>query len=186
MKRVGLLAVILLWTVGGVAQSEYILRSGYDAFTLGTPGETAVAGSRTGQGWAFSLTRAVLDRVDVTAHISGDSLFGLGVRAVLVRDLLPLRVAVEVQPEAFSIMGTVLLGPVRAEFGRVWAVSPQRWALLRYGVSEALSVTVGVVVVGERVGPHMEWTVYPDLSRSLGVSIALGVAGFRLSIGGLL
>jgi len=154
------------------------------ATTLGDPGETAVSVLVVDRGPIVEVGRAIDRRLDVWARVGGERPFSLWARAVILEDLGPLSVALDLAADRVALDACLFLGPVHLDWGRSLAAVPRRWGILTVSPDPWLSLVLGVdlrpgtgeLVAGARVAP---WACGPILSlfvRDRRLSAAIEVA----------
>lgn len=111
------------------------------------PGATSFAASFSLRDARFTLSRSVGERFDVAAVVTTTCPFDLRLRTLLFRDLVPLRVEVELGLGGALLLSSVRLGPVHVDVARSWGDDDGGWGVVRW----APRVDVGLVV-GARFG----------------------------------
>jgi len=204
MRRMLLLLIFLAAWIpsGSLAQAggpHYAFRDLPIGLVLGDPGALSMSLHLSPEGWGGAITGSVAERIDVSFHVTPGNLFEPELRLQVVRDLLPLQVAIALRPTDATFATTLLLGPVDLSLGRSWEPSWMaagsgggRWLFAQWAASQSLAILVGIDVV-DRVGdPHDDWGPILGLRLSstenglLGSSILFSGGVLRLTIGGTL
>jgi len=169
MRRMLLLLIFLAAWIpsGSLAQAggpHYAFRDLPIGLVLGDPGALSMSLHLSPEGWGGAITGSVAERIDVSFHVTPGNLFEPELRLQVVRDLLPLQVAIALRPTDATFATTLLLGPVDLSLGRSWEPSWMaagsgggRWLFAQWAASQSLAILVGIDVV-DRVGdPHDDW-----------------------------
>lgn len=110
--------------------------------------------------------------------------FGFGVKAVLVKKLVPLFVAVTLGTDGIGIVSTLFFGPVQIDWGRTWGETPRRWGTVQLSARPHLSMLFGVERSGNRFEPFLGVRVFPSGHGLWEIGVSGRPAGIRLSVGG--
>ncbi|MGB2983684.1 MAG: hypothetical protein WBC63_07495 [Candidatus Bipolaricaulia bacterium] len=186
MKRVLVVLLLLSWAVCGFAAPHYAFRDLPEAVLLGDVGRTSIALEFSEGRFSGSIVGSLAPRLDVVANVSSLSLFEPEVRFLVVRDLLPLNVVIELNPQNVSLVSTLFLGPVHVDFGRTWGATSARWGFVQYAFHQSVSILVGLEEGDGHLGAILGFRIYPGRSRLWGLSFLLTRDGAKLTVGGTL
>ncbi|MFC2077636.1 hypothetical protein ACFLTM_02380 [Candidatus Bipolaricaulota bacterium] len=185
--KLGLLVVILLlWAACGAASPHVAFHDLPEAILGGVPGLTSVAVELAPDGWRASITRSLTPRFDVVASVSPIRLFALEGRVLVVKDLLPLNVAVGLSLERISLDSTLFLGPVHVSYGRTWEETSVRRGVVQHAFHQAMTILIGLEERGGSLGVILGLRIHTGQTRLWGASARVTQDGFRLTIGGTL
>jgi hypothetical protein len=137
-------------------------------------------------GTTAQVARGVTPRIEVSALSSSADLFHLGVKVVLVEDLVPLFVAATLGTEGIGIVSTLFFGPVRLDWGRTWGEGACRWGSAQLSARPRLSMFVGVEVTETVVEPFTGVRIFPSGHGLWEIGVSVRRDGIRLSTGGAL
>jgi hypothetical protein len=171
MRRWGLLLLFCCvgLAVAGAPPEAWFGRS--SAMILLQPGATRVE-------------RIVTPRIGVAASTGTVEPFGLGVKVVLVEELVPLFVAATLGTDGIGVVSTLFFGPVRIDGGRTWGEAADRWGSVQLAANPHLSMLVGVERRGDRVGPYAGVRLFPGGHGLWEIGVSVRFDGIRLSVGG--
>lgn len=130
------------------------------------------------------MTRGVTRRVEVSASSSVTDLFDLGVKLVLIEDLVPLFVAATLSTDGVGVVSTLFFGPVRIDWGRTWGDGACRWASAYLSARPNLSMFVGVEEIEAVAGPFVGVRVFPSGHGLWEIGVSVCRDAIRLSVGG--
>lgn len=185
--KLGLLVVILLpWAACGAAYPHVAFHDLPEAVLGGVPGLTSVAAELAPRVWRVSITRSLTPRLDVVAAASSLNLFDLEARVLVVKELLPLNVAVGASLERISLVSTLFLGPVHVSYGRTWEETSVRWGVVQHAFHQTMTLLIGLEERGGTLGAILGLRVHPGQTRLWGASVLVTQGGVRLTIGGTL
>lgn len=171
-------------SVGCFAQPRIAFYDTPQAVTLGGTGTTSVFIVGTAEGIEGSIVRAVAPWLDVSASFAPSKSFELSAKALVVRDWVPLQVAVEAGLRRRSLLAVLLLGPIHLDAGRTWGDTPRSWAAVGFAANERVALVAGIDAgpVGVRPLAGIRW--YPWGTRRWGLSVQWRGMQMRLGVGG--
>jgi hypothetical protein len=137
-------------------------------------------------GTAARVERVVTSRIEAAVSSRPGDLFDLAVKIVLVKDLVPLFVAMTLATDGIGVLSTLFFGPVQIDWGRAWGVETCRWASVQLSARSRLSMFVGVDADKTPVEPFAGVRVFPGGHGLWEIGISVGRDGIRLSAGGVL
>jgi hypothetical protein len=143
------LVLILCLSVTGVGFPHRVFPALPGATSLGDPGRTGLSVAFLGGGPSLEVGRAIGARLDVWARIDPQRPFSLWARAVILRDLGPLSVAVDLAADRLRLDACLFLGPVHVDWGRSLEAVPHWWGIVTVAPNPWLSLILGVEVHAE-------------------------------------
>ena len=186
LKLALLLLTLLPCAVCSAAYPSVAFGDLAEAIVVGAPGETSFSLAVSNGTWQASITRSLARRLDVTATAAPDDLFDLGARVLVVKDLLPLHVAVDISLDRVSLFATLLLGPVHVDYGRTWGTTDARFGYVQYAPSQTLTILIGLRTTNDRPRAIVGVRVHPVTARLWGASLVVIDGALRFAIGGTL
>jgi len=151
----------------------------------GDLGLTSLFVSFSGHGTQLVLSRSVSDRLDVAAVVTSECPFAVRLRALLVRDLPPLRVEAEFGFDGILLLGSLHLGPVRLEIGRSWGDAARRWSVVRFAPRRNTALFVGACAVSGSVRPLAGLSWHPPRWALWSLAVQFDGTGLEISVGGV-
>jgi hypothetical protein len=184
MRRWGLLLLFCCvgLAVAGAPPEAWFGRS--SAMILLPPGATRIDAGCGPLGPTARVERIVTPRIGVAASTGTVEPFGLGVKVVLVEELVPLFVAATLGTDGIGVVSTLFFGPVRIDGGRTWGEAADRWGSVQLAANPHLSMLVGVERRGDRVGPYAGVRLFPGGHGLWEIGVSVRFDGIRLSVGG--
>jgi len=183
--KLALLVLTLLPCVAASAAYPSIAFGGLpEAIVGGDPGGTSFALAVSDGTWRASITRSLARRLDVTATATAGDLFDLTARVLVVKDLLPLHVAVDIGLDRVSLLATLLLGPVHVDYGRTWGATDARFGYVQYAPSQTVTILIGLDTSDDRCRAIVGVRVHPARTRRWGASLVVVDGALRFAIGG--
>ena len=186
MKIRLVILLALLWSICGSAAPHVAFRDLPEAILGGEVGGTSLACELSLQGWRGSITRNLSPRIDVSASMSVQNLFDLEARLLVVKDRLPLNVAVALSSHRLSLISTLFLGPVHVNYGRSWGEESVRWGYLQHAFHQTMSLLIGLEQRSDALGAILGLRIHPGRTRLWGASLLMTPGGVRLTVGGTL
>lgn len=114
------------------------------AVSLGNPGRSYIQIRAPREGPALSIGRAVTPSIDVVVRISAQAPFSPLLHTMLLKDLGPLSVALDIDYDGVCAMVGLFFGPVRIDWGRRIGHKEEKWAALTLSLEQRLSVIIGL------------------------------------------
>lgn len=153
------------------------------AVSVGDPGLTYLRLKISGSSPSFRISRAIGSRLDISAEITAQKLFSLELRALLLRDLGPLSVAVDLSFREFRLLSRIFLGPVQLDWGRAFGPQGWRWGTLSISVEQRLSLLFGLGSTEGKISALAGLRLF-QAGGPWGGSFLFNGRGFELSLGG--
>jgi hypothetical protein len=179
-----LLGLLLVVSAAASAQPGYAFHDLPTAVVHSDPGRTSLSFRVREVGWEASIARAVTARLEISATASPDHLFDLEARFLVIKDLLPLNVAVDGAAGRVRLLATLYLGPVHIDAGRTWGRGPCRWGTVQLSAHPALCLLVGLEERIGRVAPIAAIRWYPGKAGLWGISVLIRREGLEILVGG--
>ncbi len=148
------------------------------------PGATRVDLTCGPLGTAACVKRDVTSRIEVSAAWCSSDLFDLGVKAVVVEDLVPLFVAATLGTDGIGVVSTLFFGPVRIDWGRTWGEGACRWGSVQLSARPQFSLFVGVEATETTAEPFAGVRIFPSGDGLWEIGASVRPDGIRLSVGG--
>jgi len=144
---VGVMTIILALSTVAFAYPKHAFLDLPIAVSLGNPGRSYIQIRAPGEGLAVSIGRAVTPSIDVVVRISAQALFSPLLHIMLLKDLGPLSIALDVDYDGVCVMVGLFLGPVRIDWGRTIGQEEEKWAALTVSLEQRLSVIIGLEAI---------------------------------------
>ena len=186
MKCTVLVIVLVGCTVCAAATPQIAFHDLPSAVPIGSPGIVSARASLSTTGWNVAVTGSLTSRVDVAFRVDAETPFDPELRLLLVRDLLPVNVAVIAGLDRITLATTLRLGPVHLAYGRSWGEIERRWAYTQYAFDQRVTSLLGLEESGGALEPILGLRLHPGEERTWGLSLIFDGESIRLSIGGLL
>ena len=132
------------------------------AVPLGNPGRTYVHVALVDGQPSLKIARSIGWGIDVFATSTLQSPFSLGCRALVLQDLGPLSVAVDVESKRIQMVAGLLLGPVRIDWGRTISQEGKPWGILSVSPTQHFTLVIGVERIGETITFLGGVRLYPE------------------------
>ncbi|MDD5264527.1 MAG: hypothetical protein PHU43_06790 [Candidatus Bipolaricaulis sp.] len=183
---IALLLVCLAWlpALGGGAPAG-IPTQPPAALVLEDPGGTSFGGLFSFRDARLSVSRSVCDRVDVAVLVTPDCPFDLRLRVLLVRDVVPLRVEAEVAAGHALLLGSLHLGPVRADAARAWGKEAGGWCVVRLAARADVSFVVGARFACGSILPVAGFSWRPSTRALWSLTALFDGSGPAIAVGGV-
>lgn len=133
-------------------------------------------------GWTATLSRSVTDVCAVVVILTPSSLFEIRVRALVLPSLYPLRMALELGRDQWSLFGALHLGPVRLVGDRGWGKDAYA-RIAMHGSKPGVAASAGAVLDGG-LGPFISVTWFPDAVPLSSLTLVVTSDRWRIAIGG--
>lgn len=135
--------------------------------TLGEVGRSSLQLTWNGQAASFRVSRSVAARLDVTALVSGEDLFSLGARIMVLQEPGLLSLTCEVEGETLRMIAGLPLGPFRLDWGRAFTGEARRSVVVTATLTPAWAAVLGVEY-GSEVGvrPLLGVRLFPGFGLS--------------------
>jgi len=114
------------------------------AVSLGNPGRSYIQISASQEGPTLSIGRAIAPLIDIVVRISAQTPFSPLLHAMLLKDLGPLSIALDVDYDGLCIMVGLFFGPVRIDWGRTIGHEEEKWVAFTVSLEQRLSVIIGL------------------------------------------
>jgi len=114
------------------------------AVSLGNPGRSYIQIRAPREGPTLSIGRAVTPSIDFVVRISAQAPFSPLLHTMLLKDLGPLSIALDVDYDGVCAMVGLFFGPVRIDWGRRIGHKEEKWAALTLSLEQRLSVIIGL------------------------------------------
>jgi len=186
MKGTVLAIVLVGCTACGAATPQIALHDLPSAVPIGSPGIVSATVSLATTDWRAIVVGSLTSRVDVAFRVDAETPFDPELRLLVVRDLLPLNVAVVAGLDRIALASTLRLGPVHLAYGRLWGETERRWAYTQYAFDQRVTSLIGLEESAGALGPILGLRLHPGERRTWGLSLVFASGRLRLSIGGLL
>lgn len=153
--------------------------------TLGEVGRSSLQLVWNGQEASFRVSRCVAARLDVTARMSGEDLFSLGARILVLEEPGLLSLTCEVEGGTLRMIAGLPLGPFRLDWGRAFAGEERRWVAGTATLSPYWAGILGIEYGGEAGGrPLLGVRLFPGFGLSAlfcwrGGDLVLSLGGER-------
>ncbi len=183
MKRWGFLFLLCCAGLAAAGASPEVWFGRSSAMILLPPGATRIDVTCGPLGLTGCVERIVTPRIGGAVAVGTNVPFGLGVKVVLVKNLVPLFVTATLGTEGVDFVSTLFFGPVRIDWGRTWGKAPARWGSVQLDANPHLSLLVGVERCGNRVGPFAGVRVFPSGHGLWEIGVSVRSDGIRLSVG---
>jgi hypothetical protein len=167
--------------VAGAPAGVWFGRSG--AMIVLPPAATRIDVALGPEGPTLHVARTVGSRLEVSATSSARDPFGLGVKVVLIENLVPLLIAGTAEWDRIGVESTLFFGPVRVDGGRVWGAGACRWASVSLSARPYLSMFFGLVVAAD-AEPFVGARVIPAGRALWEIGLSARRDGIRVSVGG--
>lgn len=166
----------------GAAPGTWFGRS--NAMILLPPGATRIDVVCGPLGPTGRVNRVLSPRIEIAGWVEASRPFALEVKAILVRRLVPLFVAVTAGTDGIDILSTLFFGPVQIDWGRSWGDTPSQWGSAQLSARSYLSMFVGVERSGSRFEPFLGVRMFPKRHGLWEIGLSVRSDGIRLSAGG--
>lgn len=135
--------------------------------TLGEVGRSSLQFVWNGQEASFRVSRSVAARLDVTARASGEDLFSLGARILVLEEPGLLSLTCEVEGGTLRMIVGLPIGPFRLDWGRAFAGEERRWVVGTATLTPDWAAVLGVEYGGEAgARPLLGVRLFPGLGLS--------------------
>lgn len=153
------------------------------AAPLGNAGRSYFHVALVGGQPCLKIARSIVRGIDVFATSTLQSPFSLGCHVLLLQDLGPLSVAVEAESKQIQMAASLLLGPVRIDWGRTMGQEGKPWGILSASPTQHFTLVIGVERIGETVTFLGGMRLFPT-HGTWGVSLLIRQGQFVLAAGG--
>ena len=144
---VGVMTIILAFSTVAFAYPKHAFLDLPIAVSLGNPGRSYIQIRAPGEGLTLSIGRAVMPSIDVVVRISAQAPFSPLLHVMLLKDLGPLSIAVNVDYDGLCVMVGLFFGSVRIDWGRTIGHEEEKWAAFTVSLEQRLSVIIGLEAI---------------------------------------
>ena len=148
---VGIMTIIVALSTVAFAYPRHASLDLPIAVSLGNPGRSYIQITAPGEGLALSIGRAITPSIDVVVRISAQAPFSPLLHTMLLKDLGPLSIALDVDYDGLCIMVGLFLGAVRIDWGRTSGHEEERWAAITVSLEQRLSVIIGLEAIEKTI-----------------------------------
>ena len=148
---VGVMIILLALSTVAFSYPKHAFLDLPVAVSLGNPGRSYIQIRALREGPALSIGRAVTPSIDVVVRISAQAPFSPLLHAVLLKDLGPLSVAIDLDYDGVCAMVGLFFGPVRIDWGRTIGHEEEKWVALTLSLEQRLSVIIGLEAIKKTI-----------------------------------
>jgi len=153
------------------------------AVSLGNRGCSYIQIRASEEGPALSIGRAIAPSIDIVVRISAQAPFSPLLHAMLLKDLGPLSVAIDVDYDGVHVMAGLFLGPVRIDWGRRIGDEEEKWVALTLSLEQRFSLVIGLEAMKKTISFLGGLRVF-STDSSWGGSVLFHYQQLELSLGG--
>ena len=179
-KSLVALSLLVVGSIGALAQASAF--EDREASIPWTEGRTCVAVEMGSDGFESVVRHSMTRRIELNVF-AGEQSISPGARILVIRDLHPLSVAVDLAADRLSLLSSLFFGPIGVDIGRAWGREAGRWASVWFAPHPELTLGLGVEEANGQVAPEIGLRWRPAGVPGWSIGFRVGRGGPSVSIG---